>query len=127
MTPVHQLGVTDVLVLVGGIWLVFKVVRRIVNPRPQGTRLLGPPSESLLFGVSRRVAGSPDTAVLYEEWAAKYGPAFDLPIAFGGRRTILCDPKAVNHFYSMERTVYAKSTLARTVIANLVLGYPCGW
>ncbi|KAJ7213254.1 cytochrome P450 [Mycena rebaudengoi] len=119
MTPVHQLGVTDVLVLVGGIWLVFKVVRRIVNPRPQGTRLLGPPSESLLFGVSRRVAGSPDTAVLYEEWAAKYGPAFDLPIAFGGRRTILCDPKAVNHFYSMERTVYAKSTLARTVIANL--------
>ncbi|KAJ7071726.1 cytochrome P450 [Mycena belliarum] len=119
MTPVHQVGFTDVLLLGGGIWLVTKIVRHVLNRTAQGTKLNGPPRASWFFGVSRLISQSDDSAVLYEEWAAKYGPVFQVPIAFGGRRIILSDPKAVNHFYSMERSVYIKSQLGRTVIANL--------
>ncbi|KAJ7015768.1 cytochrome P450 [Mycena alexandri] len=120
MTPVHQLRLSDVLILVAGVWLVVKVVRRIATRTAQGTKLNGPPNESFLFGLTRRLVGAPDNGLVYQEWVAKYGPVFHLPIAFLGRKLILCDPKAVNHFYSMERTIYVKSKLGRAVIENLV-------
>ncbi|KAJ7039405.1 cytochrome P450 [Mycena alexandri] len=119
MTPVHQLRLSDVLILVAGVWLVVKVVRRIATRTAQGTKLNGPPNESFLFGLTRRLVGAPDNGLVYQEWVAKYGPVFHLPIAFLGRKLILCDPKAVNHFYSMERTIYVKSKLGRAVIENL--------
>ncbi|KAJ7499846.1 cytochrome P450 [Mycena latifolia] len=119
MTPVHQLGFSDVLIVGAGLWLAVKVIRRLFNRNAHGTRLNGPPRESWFFGVSRKLTQSPDTGEVFQEWAAKYGPVFQIPIAFGGRRTILCDPKAVNHFYSMERSVYIKSKMNRAVIANL--------
>ncbi|KAJ6562392.1 cytochrome P450 [Mycena capillaripes] len=118
--PVHQLGVSDVLILAASLWLVTKIVRRIANRNStQGTRLNGPPNESLIFGLNRHLAQAPDSGVVYQEWATKYGPVFEIPTAFRGHKIILCDPKAVNHFYSMERSVYVKSKHLRTVIANL--------
>ncbi|KAJ7683554.1 cytochrome P450 [Mycena rosella] len=119
MTPVHQLGFTNILLFGAGLWLATNIVRRIFNRNAQGTKLNGPPPDSWFFGVSRKITQSTDAGLLFQEWAAKYGPVFQVPIAFRGRRTILCDPKAVNHFYSMERSVYAKSGLARAVISNL--------
>ncbi|KAJ6579630.1 cytochrome P450 [Mycena vulgaris] len=119
MTPVHQLGFSDVLIVCAGLWLATKIVRRVLNRNAHGTKLNGPPRDSWFFGVGRRVSRSPDGGLQYQEWAAKYGPVYQVPIAFGGRRTILCDPKAVNHFYSMERSVYVKPKLHRAVIANL--------
>ncbi|KAJ7775693.1 cytochrome P450 [Mycena maculata] len=119
MAPVYQLRATDILILASGVWLVTTIVRRFANRNASGTKLNGPPSESLIFGVSRRITQSDDSGDLFQEWAAKYGPVFQVPTAFGGRRTILCDPKAVNHFYSMERSVYVKSKLGRAVISNL--------
>ncbi|KAF8173882.1 cytochrome P450 [Mycena galopus ATCC 62051] len=119
MTPVHQLGVSDVLVLVAGFWLITKVVRHLAKRNVQGIKLNGPPSESLIFGLNRRLARAPDSGVLIQEWAAQYGPVFEMPTAFRGRKIVLCDPKAVNHFYSMERTIYVKSEMVRAVIANL--------
>ncbi|KAJ6615465.1 cytochrome P450 [Mycena sp. CBHHK59/15] len=119
MTQVYQLGVSDILIFVAGLWLVTKLVRRIVNRNAHGTKLNGPPSESFIFGVSQRIAKSTDGGILYQEWAAQYGPVYQIPTAFRGSRTILCDPKAVNYFYSMERSVYIKSKLSRAVISNL--------
>ncbi|KAJ6541457.1 cytochrome P450 [Mycena capillaripes] len=121
MTPVHQLGLSDVLILVAGLWLITKVVRRITKRTSltQGTRLNGPPNESFIFGLNRRLSQAPDSGIVYQEMAAKYGPVFEMPTAFGGRKLVLCDPKAVNHFYSMERSIYVKSKLGRAVIANL--------
>jgi len=120
MTPVHQLGVSDILILGVGLWLVSKIARRFFNRNAQGTKLNGPPRDSWFFGVSRQIAKSTDSGLIFQDWAAKYGSVFQTPIAFGGRRTVLCDPKAVNHFYSMERTIYVKSKLGRAVISNLV-------
>ncbi|KAJ7235293.1 cytochrome P450 [Mycena haematopus] len=119
MAPLHQLGVTDVLVLVAGFWLLTKVVRHLAKRNVQRIKLNGPPSESLVFGLNRKLAQAPDSGILYQEWAAQYGPVFETPTPFGGRKIVLCDPKAVNHFYSMERSIYVKSKLGRAVIANL--------
>jgi hypothetical protein len=122
MTPVRQLGVSGVLILAAGLWLVVKVVRRIANRKAQqGTKLKGPPNESFIFGLNRRIARAPNSGIVYQEWAAKYGPVFQIPTPFLSRRLILCDPKAVNHFYSMERSIYVKPKLGRVVLANLVL------
>lgn len=120
MTPVHQLKFSDILIVGVGLWLATKIVRRVLKRDPLGTRLNGPLPESWFFGVGRLISRSTDGGLVYQQWAAKYGPVFQIPIAFGGRRTVLCDPKAVNHFYSMERSVYVKSKLNRAVIANLV-------
>ncbi|KAJ7744174.1 cytochrome P450 [Mycena metata] len=119
MKPVHQLRLLDVLILVAVIWLIVKVVRRIATRTAQGTKLNGPPNENLLFGLTRRLVGAPDNGLLYQQWAETYGSVYGLPMAFLGRKLILCDPKAVNHFYSMERTIYIKSKLGRAVIENL--------
>ncbi|KAJ7464545.1 cytochrome P450 [Mycena latifolia] len=119
MTPVHQLGFSDILIFGVGLWLATKIVRRFLNRNAHGTKLNGPPRESWLFGFSRQIALSPDSGALYQEWAAKYGPVYQIPVAFGQSRIILCDPKAVNHFYSMERSIYVKTKVTRDVISNL--------
>lgn len=120
MTPVHQLGVLDILLLVAGLWILTKIGRRLTSGKT-GTKLNGPPSDNYIFGVNRRMAQSTDGSLVFQGWAAEYGPVFQLPTGFGGHRTILCDPKAVNHFYSMERSIYIKSKLGRAVISSLVL------
>ncbi|KAK7053736.1 cytochrome P450 [Favolaschia claudopus] len=119
MTPVYQLRVSDVLVYAAGVWLLVKLARRVTNRSAHGTKLRGPPSTSLIFGLNRELARSPNSGNLYHEWAAQYGPVYEIPTAFGGRKVILCDPKAVNYFYSMERSIYIKGKLLRTVIANI--------
>ncbi|KAJ6544319.1 cytochrome P450 [Mycena capillaripes] len=120
MTPVRQLGLSDVLILAAGFWLVTQIVRRIANRNnAQGTKLNGPPNESFIFGLSRRLIQSPDPGIVVQEWSAKYGPVFEIPTVFRGRKIVLCDPKAVNHFYSMERSIYIKPKATRAVIANL--------
>jgi hypothetical protein len=120
MTPARQLGVIDILIPVVVTWVLIKLARGLVNRKARGTKLNGPPSDSFIFGISRRIAQSTDRSLLFQEWAAEYGPVFRLPAAFGGHKTILCDSKAVNHFYSMERSVYVKSKLGRAVIENSV-------
>ncbi|KAF7354627.1 Cytochrome P450 [Mycena sanguinolenta] len=119
MAPVHQLGVTDVLILVSLFWLFSKVVRHLAKRNVPGIKLNGPPSNSLVLGLNRRLFKVSDSGVLYQEWAAKYGPVFQVPTIFQGRKIVLCDPKAVNHFYSMHRSIYVKSKWGRSVIANL--------
>ncbi|KAJ7788000.1 cytochrome P450 [Mycena olivaceomarginata] len=118
MTPVHQLGVLDILLLVAGLWTLTKIGRRFTSGKT-GTKLNGPASDNYIFGVNRRMAQSTDGSLIFQGWAAEYGPVFQIPTGFGGHRTILCDPKAVNHFYSMERSIYIKSKLGRAVISSL--------
>ncbi|KAJ7464548.1 cytochrome P450 [Mycena latifolia] len=119
MTPAHQLGFSDIFIFGVGLWLATKIVRRFLNRNAHETKLDGPPRDSWLFGFSRQIALSTDSGALYQEWAAKYGPVYQLPLAFGQSRIILCDPKAVNHFFSMERSIYAKPKMTRDIIANL--------
>ncbi|KAJ7165651.1 cytochrome P450 [Mycena crocata] len=116
---IKRLSVVLSLSIVSLSWLVLNLVRRIVNRNKQGTNLCGPPSKSFVFGVTRQTAQCLDLAALYQEWAAKYGPVFQTPTALGGYKFVLCDPKAVSHFYTSERSVYVKDKLRRKLIANM--------
>ncbi|KAJ7066474.1 cytochrome P450 [Mycena amicta] len=121
MAPVLPLRAFDVLVIVVVLWIVVKLLRG-VNSRwasASGTTLRGPPNDSFIFGMTRRLLDAAHSGILFEEWVEKYGPVFQIAAPFGGKRLILCDPKAVNHFYAMEKSVYIKTELEKTVIANM--------
>ena len=87
---------------------------------PKSTRLSGPPSKSWIFGLSRTLFESDDTALLFEEWAEKYGPVFRVPLALGSSRVILCDTKAVAHFYARDSTGFRMRKLNKILIESLV-------
>ncbi|KAJ7728688.1 cytochrome P450 [Mycena maculata] len=65
---------------------------------------------SRILGLSRELAQSPeDLSDIYEEWSARYGPAYEVPLAFGRNKIVITDPKALAHFYQSERSVYVKT------------------
>ncbi|KAF7331244.1 hypothetical protein MKEN_00001400 [Mycena kentingensis (nom. inval.)] len=112
---------TNVLVVVGGVYLVSKLAKRLLSKRhrTKGTPLTGPPKAHFLLGVSRTLSTATDSADVYGAWAATYGPVYEIPTALGGRRVVLHDPRAVNHFYQAERSVYVKTDSTRKTIANI--------
>ncbi|KAG6849383.1 hypothetical protein H0H93_008938 [Arthromyces matolae] len=83
------------------------------------TPLRGPRSQSFLFGLARVFRASDDASLLTEQWTKDYGPAFCVPGAFGSKRVVIVDPKAVTHFYSKETFGYVQTPLARTFIERL--------
>ncbi|KAJ7772424.1 cytochrome P450 [Mycena metata] len=102
-----SLGVHGLLVLLG-LWLCTKLFLRFWRRGASTTRLSGPPSPSRFLGVMRHLSLAADSSEIYEEWAARYGPAYEIPAELGRRKIILTDPKAVTHFYSSERSIYVR-------------------
>ncbi|KAJ3498395.1 hypothetical protein NLJ89_g10225 [Agrocybe chaxingu] len=101
-------------------WLLFSVWRKVQSLRSdKTTRLNGPASTSLLFGLYRHINEAEDPGAVYEEWALQYGPAFRVPGGFGSSRIVICDPRANAHFYSKETFGYIQTKLARVFIENL--------
>lgn len=92
---------------------------QIVRVRVKTTKLNGPSSSNLIFGVTKDLMKG-DSGALYGQWAKQYGTVYQVPTPFGGRRTILTDPKAVAHFYSKETWTYVQSDLAKRFIEMLV-------
>ena len=84
------------------------------------TLLKGPVNPSFLFGFYRQINEAEDPGIIYDEWAAEYGPAFHVPGGFGSSRIVICDPKANAHFYSKETFGYIQTKLSRVFIENLV-------
>ncbi|KAG6852669.1 hypothetical protein C0991_010037 [Blastosporella zonata] len=122
MTPVVELRVTDIAAYSLGAWFVYKLLKFTFSARSRGVQtspLRGPPSPSLLFGLSRVIRNAEDVSVLTEQWANEYGSAFRVPIALGSGRIVIIDPKAVTHFYSKETFGYVQTPLARVFIERL--------
>ncbi|KAJ6454287.1 cytochrome P450 [Mycena vitilis] len=112
------LGVPGFLILLG-LWLATKLFLRFWRRGSTTTKLCGPPSTSLIMGLTGFILQSPDISISYEEWAARYGAAYEVPIAFGRKKVVLTDPKAVVHFYSSERSVYTKAEDTRLFIGKI--------
>ncbi|KAJ7250801.1 cytochrome P450 [Mycena rebaudengoi] len=87
------------LLLPLAVWLTARSLRRGSTT----TQLNGPPSQSLIWGLSDYSHKSPDISVDLEDWVKRYGPAYELPAEFGRKKIIITDPKAVVHFYSSEQ------------------------
>ena len=86
----------------------------------RSTPLRGPPRLSWLsgaFGFQFTIAGR---AAAVKEWAAEYGPVFQIPWVMGRNQVVLCDPKAVAHFYARDSTVYGGSKSSRKLAEILV-------
>jgi hypothetical protein len=116
----YHLGLPGFLVLLA-LWLVTKLYSYVWHTSHSGgTKLRGPPSKSRLFGLSQYLAGTKDVGAVYEEWAARYGPVYEIPDTFGSKKIVLTDPKALTHFYNSERTVYVKTEVDRLFIDKIV-------
>ena len=96
----------DLLLFAISVWLIYKSFYAI-RLRMHTTRLNGPPTPSWLYGVTEQILTN-DSGTYFEKWMEKYGLVFQIPGALGYRRTVLCDPKAIAHFYAKETTVYDK-------------------
>jgi len=119
MAPIRQITSLDVVFLLFGLWLLLKSVR-ILRTRAKSTLLKGPGSKSWIFGNSHFLAEQKNVALVYEEWAEQYGAVFRTPIALGRTRVVLCDPKAIQHFYSKGTYGYIRNSMSKLLIKNLV-------
>lgn len=109
----------DTLCIISVLWVSFKVFKRVRN-QARTTPLAGPPNPNLLLGAGRFIVKSTDAGNLYEEWSEKYGSVFRIPATLGLSRIALCDPKAIQHFYSRETYGYVQSTMTKRAIESMV-------
>ncbi|EIW77626.1 cytochrome P450 [Coniophora puteana RWD-64-598 SS2] len=108
------------LIVAGGSVLLLGSVISAVRTRGNITRLRGPPSESIIWGVAQKVPLTEQSAVQYTAWEAEYGPGvYRIPFIFGKEKIILFDARAVAHLFAMDNTVYTKTEQQRSLIRNL--------
>ncbi|KAG1904515.1 cytochrome P450 [Suillus fuscotomentosus] len=110
-TTVRPGGAFNVACSFAALWAFVKVLR-MLRWRVKTTQLLGPPRTSLVYGVSRDLAMSEDSATIYERWATEYGVVYMIPSVLGQTRVVLCDPKAIAHFYARETWTYVHTPLS---------------
>lgn len=83
-----------------------RITFRIARDKLKTTRLRGPPRKNLIFGWSQDLLHAEDAGSMYEAWATEYGVAYEVPTTLGGRKIMLCDPRALAHFYGKETWTY---------------------
>ncbi|EPS95222.1 hypothetical protein FOMPIDRAFT_87477 [Fomitopsis schrenkii] len=119
MSTIPMLSAFNALCVISTLWVLLKVFQRM-RSRARTTPLAGPPNPNFLLGAGRFIVKSPDAGSLYEEWAEKYGAVFRIPATLGLSRIALCDPKAIQHFYSRETYGYVQSTMTKRAIESMV-------
>ncbi|KAG6375286.1 cytochrome P450 [Boletus reticuloceps] len=93
---------------------------RTTRRKLRTTQLRGPPSESFLYGVGKRILDAEDSGAIYEAWALEYGPVYAVPSTLGSKRIVLCDPKAIAHFYAKETWSYIQTPLTKKSTAIFI-------
>ncbi|KAG2144209.1 cytochrome P450 [Suillus clintonianus] len=110
-TTARSFGALNLVGSFAALWAFVKVLG-VLRWRFKTTQLRGPPSTSLVYGVSRDLSTSPDSGTMYEHWAEEYGVAYMIPSVLGQTKIILCDPRAIAHFFARETWTYVKTPLA---------------
>ncbi|KAK0448231.1 cytochrome P450 [Armillaria borealis] len=123
MAPSYQISATDICLFLVAVFLIYKVS---TNRKSIATGLRGPPSRSWLFGLANVIRNSEDVGLLYEQWSAEYGSVYTISGFLGQQKLVLCDPKAVAHFYSREAVVYVKTPIIRRII-EIMFGKNLVW
>ncbi|KAI9456888.1 cytochrome P450 [Boletus coccyginus] len=113
----YQWYAFDAAVASAAIWTVLRWLRTS-RRQLRTTQLRGPPSESFLYGVGKRILDADDPGAAYEAWAQEYGPVFTVPSTLGSNRVVLCDPRAIAHFYSKETWTYIQTPLSKKTSEN---------
>ncbi|KAK7014458.1 hypothetical protein VNI00_019352 [Paramarasmius palmivorus] len=117
MTPVIQIRPTDVVIFSVALY----IVRALIRGRKKGytTPLNGPPTKSIVFGLSRYLNSVDDPGKVMEDWAGEYGSVYKIPTVLGGTKVVICDPRAIRDFYSKETFTYVGTPIAKTFIARV--------
>ncbi|KAG1901359.1 cytochrome P450 [Suillus fuscotomentosus] len=118
-TTVRSGGAFNIACSFAALWALVKV-SRMLRLRVKTTQLLGPPRTSLIYGVSRDLALSHDRAAMYEHWATEYGVVYMIPSVLGQTNVVLCDPKAIAHFYARETWTYVKTPLTLAFLESSI-------
>lgn len=106
------IGAASVIATIWALRGALRVARRTFRT----TRLRGPPRTDLVFGVSKQIIESTDTAALYEAWAGKYGAVYEVPTTLGGRKIMISDTRALTHYFSKETWSYVLTSETRLII-----------
>ena len=107
-----QLSTVDKLFLSFLALVVGALLRRfLISSR--STPLRGPPRLSWLSGTVGFEFTIAGRAAEIKKWTAEYGLVFQVPWVMGSNQVVLCDPKAVAHFYARDTTVYGGSKAHR--------------
>ena len=122
LAAVHRLRLVDVAYALGAFYAVLKVTQ-VTRRRLKTTALQGPSNPSFVWGFGKALLMSPDSGAVYEKWVEEYGGVYEVPLALGERRIVLCDPKAVAHFYGGEPWTYILTHFGKTATENVVSGY----
>jgi hypothetical protein len=109
-TTVRSVGAFNVTCSFVALWAFVKILRAL-RWRLKTTQLRGPPRTSFIYGVSHDLTSSQDNAGMYERWATEYGVAYMIPSVLGQTRIVLCDPRAIAHFYARETWTYVQTPL----------------
>jgi hypothetical protein len=118
-----QLSTTDKLVLsVCGLLFLEAIRRSVFNLKPRTTQLLGPPSSDYPFisGTIEDLFTGARAQLTLTKWIPQYGNVFSVPWTFGERQVVLCDPKAVGHFYAGDTTVYGSTGMSKQFLKLMV-------
>ncbi|KAG6329015.1 hypothetical protein ID866_10074 [Astraeus odoratus] len=95
----------NVVAVIATTWILRVAIRAVLR-RLRMTRLRGPPRMGFISGRAKQLFESTDAGSLYEAWANECGLVYEVPTAFGGNKIVLCDPKALAHFYAKETWTY---------------------
>ncbi|KAF8890475.1 cytochrome P450 [Infundibulicybe gibba] len=107
--------VTSVALILSSLFA-FWAIRRI--RRSQTTALNGPPSPNRLFGFGIELFRVEDPASLFAKWEQEYGSVYQIPTFLGAKQVVICDPKAIAHFYSKDTYAYQQPTPTRFYIGH---------
>jgi hypothetical protein len=118
-TTARSVSAFDAACILVALWAFVKVFSA-VRWRMNTTQLRGPPRTSVIYGVSDDLLSSTDAATIYERWAEEYGVVYVIPAVLGQTRIVLCDPKAIAHFYARETWTYVLTPLSLAFIEGLV-------
>ena len=119
VSTVHGLRLVDVAYTLGTLYAVLKVAA-VVRCRLKTTALRGPPNPSFVWGIGKVLLSAPESGAVYEKWAEEYGGVYEVPAALGGRKIVLCDPKAIAHLYAGEPWSYTLTPSGKIATEHLV-------
>ncbi|KAI6044112.1 cytochrome P450 [Pisolithus marmoratus] len=109
---------TSILSILAGIAsvMVLRSTVRALRRKLKTTSLRGPPGTHPIFGASKGLFEAPDTGEIFETWAEEYGAAYEVPTSFGGKKIMLCDPRALSHYYARETWTYVLTESTRVFL-----------
>jgi len=90
------------------------------NRRSGVTKLKGPTSKSFLLGYSKELLLASEHSDVIEAWETQYGSVYQVPTVLGMSEIVLCDPKAILHYYSSDTYTYQQIRSVRYLMETFV-------